>query len=104
MNDSRPQWPPGLRKLLSTPQQSIDERASYVSRSGVNGHARGLVDGYDVVIFIKNIKWNRFRRRARRRPRVGPHGDEFPASKFLRGFCGLAIDEDQAAVDEFLHT
>jgi len=35
---------------------------------------------------------------------VGPHGDEFPATKFLRRFCGLAIDEDQAVVDEFLHS
>src|SRR5260370_22361926 len=104
MNDSRPQWPPGLRKRLPAPQQSIDERASYVSCSGVNGHARGLVDGDDVVIFVKDIQGNRFRRRVRRWPRVGPHGDEFSATKFLRRFCGLAIDEDQAAVDEFLHT
>ena len=35
---------------------------------------------------------------------MGPHGDEFPATKFLRRFCGLAIDKDQAGVDEFLHS
>src|SRR5258708_36791853 len=104
MNDSRPQWTPGLRKRLPAVQQSIDERASYVPCSGVNGQARGLVDGHAVVIFVKDTQGNRFRRRVRRWPRVGPHSDEFSATKSLRRFCGLAIDEDQAAVDEFLHT
>ncbi len=35
---------------------------------------------------------------------MGPHGDEFPATKLLRRFCGLAIDEDQAGDDELLHS
>src|SRR5260370_29842637 len=35
---------------------------------------------------------------------MAPRGDESPATKFLRRFCGLAIDEDQAGVDEFLHS
>src|SRR5260370_37953667 len=99
MHDSRPQRIAPPRKRLPTPQQSIDERACYGSCSGMNGHARGFVDGAEGVIFVKNIKWNRFRRRVRRWPRVGTHGDEFLATKFLRRFCGLAILEEHAGVD-----
>src|SRR5260370_31019782 len=32
-----------------------------------------------------------------------PHGDEFPAVKFLRRFRRFTVDEDMAAVDQFLH-
>jgi hypothetical protein len=34
---------------------------------------------------------------------MGMHDDEHPTAKFLGRFCGFAIDEDEAAVDEFLH-
>jgi hypothetical protein len=34
---------------------------------------------------------------------TGSDGDEFPTAEFLRRFRGLAIDEDKAAFDEFLH-
>src|SRR6266852_6952870 len=48
MHDSRPQRIAGLRKRLPAPKERVDERAGDVSRAGVNGHARGLVDGDDV--------------------------------------------------------
>jgi len=44
MHDSRPQRIARLRKRLPAPQKRVDERAGDVSRAGMNGHARGLVD------------------------------------------------------------
>jgi len=55
--------------------------------AGVNGHARGLVDGDDVVIFVKNIKWNRFRRRVRRWPRVALTVMSSPPRSFCEDFA-----------------
>jgi len=46
---------PGLRKRLPTPQQGIDEGASYVSRAGVNGHPADLLMAMDVVILRKEL-------------------------------------------------
>src|SRR5206468_12404117 len=72
-------------------------------RPGVNGHARRLIDGEDVVAFVKQIERKGLRFGAGRGPRLGAYGDEFPAVKFERRLRRLAIDEDQAAVDQFLH-
>ncbi len=103
VHDSRPQRIPALRKRLPAPQKRVDQRAGNISGACVNGHPRGLVDGDDVVVFVKHIERNRLRFGAGRWPRMGPHGDEFPAAQFLRRFRRFTIDEDQPAVDQFLH-
>ena len=69
----------------------------------MHDHASSFVDGDDVFVFVKHIERNRLRFGPGRGPRMGLHGDEFPAAKFLGRFRGLAIDEEKAAVDEFLH-
>src|SRR6267143_2143526 len=70
MYDSRPQRIAGLRKRLPAPKKRVDECARNIAGAGVNGHASGLVDVDNVVVFEKHIERNRFRFGASRRPRM----------------------------------
>ena len=103
MNDAGAKGVAGLRERLAAAEEGVDERAGGVAGAGVDGHAGGLVDGDDVVVFVENVERNGFGFGAERRARLRIDGDFFAAVEAVRAFGGLAVDEDEAAVDEFFH-
>ncbi len=102
MNDSRAQRVAALRERLATAEKRVDERAARVPCSGVNGHASGFVDDDELVVLIKNIERDGFGFGFKRWTRLGLNGDALAAFEFLAGFGGLAVDLDEAGIDEFL--
>lgn len=48
-------------KCAEMVKQSVYQRAGGCASAGVNDHARGLVDGDEVFIFIKDIQRDLFR-------------------------------------------
>src|ERR1700738_3413304 len=60
MHDAGPKCVSALRKRLTTAQQGVDERAPRDPSTGMNNHARRLINGQQVVILKKNGKRNGF--------------------------------------------
>ena len=104
MDDAGPQQIAGLREGLPAAQQRVDKRSVRVPRSGVHGHARGFVDGDDVLVLVENIKWDRFGFRAQRRARLKNDLDGVACADLVRIFRRLPVQQDQPARDELLHT
>lgn len=103
MDDARAQGVAALRERLAAAKKRVDECAARVPCSGVDGHASGLVDDDEIVIFVKDFEWDGFGFGFERCARLGLNSDAFAALEFLAGFGGLAVDPDEAGIDEFLH-
>lgn len=103
MDDAWPQGVAALRERLATTEKCVDERAKRVSCSCVDGHAGGLVDDDEVVVFVKNVEGNGFGFCSERCARLRLNGDAFAAFELLAGLGGLAVDEHECGVNEFLN-
>src|ERR1019366_8982386 len=72
--------------------------------TGVDHHAGRLVDDGEVGVLIDDVEGDFFGLRLKRGGNENAaDGDGFAASKFERGFFGLAVDEDFFIGDEALN-
>ena len=69
-----------LREGLTATEERVDESAFVVSGAGVDDHAGGLVDGYDVGVFVEDVERDGFGFCADGRARLGGDGDAFAAA------------------------
>ena len=102
MNDAGPQRVTALRKRLAAAEKRVDERAARVPCSGVNGHTGGLVDDDEVVVFVEDVERDGFSFSFERCAWFRLNGDALAATEFLARLGRLAIDENEAGIDEFL--
>src|SRR5881396_571569 len=61
VNDARPFFSANTRQCGAVVQQRVDQRVFAVTRSRMNRHASRFVDDDQIVVFEKNLQWNRFR-------------------------------------------
>jgi hypothetical protein len=66
VDDAGPQLAAQRGERLEAIKQRVDQRAGVHSRARVNHHAGGLVDGYEIVVFIEDAQRNRFGHGAQR--------------------------------------
>jgi len=86
----------GLRKRLPAPKKRVDECVPKNCRRRRDGHASGLVDGDNVVVFVKHIERIDSASGAESAgTRMGPHGDDFTAKKFSgKDFAAFPLTKD----------
>jgi len=68
----------------------------------VDGHASGLVDDDEVVVFVEDVEGDGFGFSFEGSARFGLNRDALAATKFLARLGRLAVDENEAGIDEFL--
>jgi len=68
----------------------------------VNGHTGGLVDDDEVVVFVEDVERDGFSFSFERCAWFRLNGDALAATEFLARLGRLAIDENEAGIDEFL--
>ena len=61
VNNTRPFFSADTRQCRAMVQQRVDQSVFGVSRSGMHRHAGRFVDDDQVVVFEKNLEWNRLR-------------------------------------------
>jgi len=91
-----------LRESLAAAEESVDERAARGAGSSVHGHAGGLVDGDDVVVFEEDIERNGFGFSAQRWAGLDLDGDALASAKAMRTLGGAGIHEHKTRFDELL--
>jgi len=93
----------GLGEPAEAMEERVDERAAVVTRTEMDHHARGLVDGDDGVVFIKDVHRQILGKGAQRRRRGGLNADRFAAAECQgRLGGGLAGDAHPARLDPLL--
>lgn len=104
VDNSRPQRIVRFRERLAAAEQRVYKRPGVIPCPGMNRHSCGLVHRDHIVIFVKNVQWNRFGFRAHRRPLARLHPDRISRANSLRTLGRLAVQQDQLFVDQFLHS
>ena len=67
--------PPTAESDWKRREQGVDQRAGIDAGAGVHHHARGFVDGHEILVFVEHTQWNRFRLGAQRTQLGGLHID-----------------------------
>jgi hypothetical protein len=68
----------------------------------VNGHASGLVNDDEVVVFVEDVERDGFSFSFERCAWFRLNGDALAATEFLARLGRLSIDLNEAGIDEFL--
>ena len=87
---------------MAAPEQRVDERATVISGPGVDGHAGGLVDSDEVVVFVEDVEGNVFGLRFEGGTRGGGDVYDVTSADFVRVFGGSAVEENELRFNEFL--
>jgi hypothetical protein len=87
---------------LTAAEEGVDQGAARGAGTGVHGHAGGLVDGNDVVVFVKDVESNGLGFDAQRGAGLDLDLDALPGAEAVRTFGWAGIDEHKAGFDEFL--
>ena len=94
-----------FRKLQPASKKGVHQSARGVAGAGMNSHARRLVDGDDVFVFVEDFQRDEFGFRGDGGPFRDFNGNFFAAAKMHGAFPGrLAVYADLAGVDQFPHT
>jgi hypothetical protein len=88
---------------LASAKKGVNERAFVISSAGVDDHARRLVDGDYVIVFVDDLERDGFGFGTDGRARLGCDGDAFSATKTVRRFRRFPIEQDVCRVDELLY-
>ena len=90
----------GRRPTSAAAEQRVNERARMVAGRRVNHHPGRLVDDEQVFIFIHDFERNRLRHGHRRVSLGNLDLDDVSGRHSIRGIGSLAVDPDQATLDE----
>jgi hypothetical protein len=102
MDDAGAEGVAALGEGLAAAEERVDQSAAGIASAGVDGHAGGLVDGDEVVIFVEDFEGDGFGLGARSGAGLRLEGDALAASEFLGGFRTAAVDENKASINQFL--
>ena len=103
MHDSGTQRVTAFGKLQAPPKQRVHQRTRHVPRAGMDGHSRGLVDGNDVFVFVKDFERDGLGFGDHRGAPRNFDGDFFASPKMQRTFCGnLPVEFHAPRFDQFL--
>lgn len=83
-------------------EQSVDESVRGVARGGMHDQSRRLVQGQQVVIFVKDFQGDVFRASLGHFGRGPDDGDDFASAGMMGGFRRAAVDADVALREQAL--
>ena len=84
-------------------EQGVDERAVRISGCGVDDHAGGFVENYEVIVFKQNVERDVLRSGIERHGLGNGDGDLIAGFHGIPGFGGLPVDDDELLADECLN-
>ena len=101
--NSRPKNPVDARQAVFTVvQEGIDQCSAGMPGCRVNHHTLGLVDYDDILVFIKNVERNIFRKHLCRLGFRQSDRKAFPRCQWIARLARLAVDQDAPLLNQLL--
>src|SRR5579863_3806922 len=102
MHDPWPQLAAHARKCSETVQHGVDQSPRVTAGAGVNCHARWLVDGDYIGVFVQDLEWQILRAGPERRKFARLNLDALGAFQQVRTLYRRPIHQHAALLDPIL--